>query len=158
MAKTCTEARLEPTLFYLTSGYRLQNIRPGFAKVLVSHGLLEEDHRGPVQAWADWADQLHAQAIELWNKEGESEYYASHNLVPLLFSTTQLPIDVLKAAHKRLFGTTPEEVSATALELVANALFHPENNTSTYRIAEHVVAERERAKKALDDLLAVLED
>ena len=51
----------------------------------------------------------------------------------LMFATLQLPIDLLRAAHKRLFGQTTDEPSEEAIRTIGFALFNPQTPDHPYR-------------------------
>ena len=51
----------------------------------------------------------------------------------LMFATLQLPIDLLKAAHKRLFGEVTDEPSESAIRTIGFALFNPKPSKHKYR-------------------------
>ena len=51
----------------------------------------------------------------------------------LMFATLQLPIDLLQAAHKRLFGEVTDEPSESAIRTIGFALFNPQTPDRPYR-------------------------
>ena len=50
-----------------------------------------------------------------------------------MFATLQLPIDLLQAAHKRLFGEVTDEPSESAIRTIGFALFNPQTPDRPYR-------------------------
>ena len=83
-----------------------------------------------------------------------------------MFATLQLPIDLLQAVHKRLFGQTTEEPSEVAIRAIGCALFHWQTFGYEYRdgktwpqyCKEANGSRREQVKAAVADLLTELDD
>ena len=85
----------------------------------------------------------------------------------LMHGTLQLPMDVLQAAHKRLFGGFTDEPSSMAIRAIGFALFNPAGEAFTFKprmtweqVCRHANLEhhkRQRALNALEDLLTELD-
>ncbi|MBP84148.1 MAG: hypothetical protein CMO61_09930 [Verrucomicrobiales bacterium] len=85
----------------------------------------------------------------------------------LMHGTLQLPMDVLQAAHKRLFGDYTDAPSSMAIRAIGFALFNPVgeifdgkrrltwDQVCRYANVEH--HKRQRVPSALEDLLTELD-
>ena len=85
----------------------------------------------------------------------------------LMHGTLQLPMDVLQAAHKRLFGVLTDEPSSMAIWAIGFALFNPAGEyfdckrqmtwEQVCRYANNGRQKRKRALAALENLLTELD-
>ena len=84
----------------------------------------------------------------------------------LIFATLLLPIDLLQAAHKRLFGKTTDEPSEAAIRTIGFALFNPQTPDRPYSngkmwwqyCLKANGSRREQVMAAVADLLTELDD
>jgi hypothetical protein len=84
----------------------------------------------------------------------------------LRFGVAMLPLEIVQAAHRRLFGTLPELFSGSSLTLIGHALFNPPfvvgiKGRPLWRDlitkAEHSAKDDQLLQANLQDLLAELE-
>lgn len=89
--------------------------------------LIEHDRVDDLEGWqsrltsqvqGEWADSCYC------NKGAGAIRDISRDAL-LALGVSRLPLEVVKAAHKRLFGSVGELFSGTALTLIGHALFNP---------------------------------
>ena len=153
----------QPDLVALASEFTIDKLKPHWPR----HGALFQSlprglSAGRIEDW-DTAQQRWTDNV-LAEPSFETQ---------LMFATLQLPIDLLQAAHKRLFGHTTEEPSEAAIRAIGFALFHCQTFGYAYRDgktwpqyckeangspAARKISRRERVKAAVADLLTELDD
>jgi len=115
-----------------------------------------EDWEIARQRWSDYAQGWY------WHPEGDDGFEKQ-----LMHGTLQLPMDVLQASHKRLFGDFTDEPGEMAIRAIGFALFNPVGEEfdlkreltwgQVCRIANTESQKRKRALAALEDLLTELD-
>ena len=114
-----------------------------------------EDWNTAQQRWSDYATGWHFHPCSSGFEE------------QLMHGTLQLPMDVLQASHKRLFGDYTDEPGGMAIRAIGFALFNPVGEEfdlkrrltweQVCRHANHENQKRKRALDALEDLLTELD-
>ena len=113
----------QPDLVALAGEFTIDKLKPHWPR----HGALFQSlprgvSAGRIEDWGTaqqrWTDHVIA----------EPSFEAQ-----LMFATLQLPIDLLKAAHKRLFGEVTDEPSESAIRTLGFALFNPQTPDRPYR-------------------------
>jgi len=113
----------QPDLFALAGEFTIDNLKPHWPR----RGALFQSlprclSAGRTENWDTaqqrWTDHVIA----------EPSFEAQ-----LMFATLQLPIDLLQAAHKRLFGEVTDEPSESAIRTIGFALFNPQPSNRKYR-------------------------
>lgn len=114
-----------------------------------------EDWATAQQRWCDYATG--------WHFYPDSNGFEEQ----LMYGTLQLPMDLLQAAHKRLFGDFTEDPCGMAIRAIGFALFNPVgqhfdlkqmltwDQVCRYANVEH--QKRQRVTSALEDLLTELD-
>ena len=115
-----------------------------------------EDWATAQQRWSDYASGWY------WHPEGCDGFEER-----LMHGTLQLPMDVLQASHKRLFGDYTDEPGGMAIRAIGFALFNPvgeefdlKRRLTWEQVCRHANLEhhkRQRALNALEDLLTELD-
>ena len=95
--------------------------------VLLTSSLVEYDRFEDLDGWES---RLTSQVMGEWagscysnNGSGFIKDICSDALLAL--GVSRLPVEIVQAAHKRLFGTVPELFSGASLKLIGHALFNP---------------------------------
>ena len=115
-----------------------------------------EDWATAEQRWSDYASGWY------WHPEGSDGFEEQ-----LMHGTLQLPMDVLQASHKRLFGDVTDEPCEMAIRAIGFALFNPvgehfdlKRQLTWEQVCRYTNLEqpkRQRALNALEDLLTELD-
>ena len=116
------------------------------------------DCYGNATSWKDWCSKQEANDFQDDPRESVSNQ--------LMFGTTHLPEDLLRGAHKKLFGATTDCPSCEAIWTIGNALFTPQypcayKDNLSFRIwcnrQQDELNERNRVKSVISDLLTELD-
>ena len=172
MATTAKSApRAELDLGGLLARYSATKIiRPHWPArgVLLTSSLIEHDRFDDLYGWEsrftcylhqDWAGSCR-------NHSGAGRISDIDRNDWLRLGVAMLPLEIVKAAHKRLFGTVPELFSGSSLTLIGHALFTPPfavgiKGRPLWRDliikAEIAARDEQRLQANLQDLLAELE-
>ena len=106
----------QPDLVVLAGEFTIDNLKPHWPR---RGTLFQSLPRG-----------LSAGRIEDWNTAQQrwTDYIMAEQSfeTQLMFATLQLPIDLLQAAHKRLFGEVTDKPSESAIRSIGFALFNPQ--------------------------------
>ena len=146
--------------------YSIEKINPHWPNRGVTMNHLLPKGGGKCYSWDEWVQWTEDCLVmpDLFSKG-----YATPE-TKLFAGTINLPIDVLKAAHKRLFGKTTPYPCMTAISVIGCALFNPTDFYINYgligldrdweglvRIANLNFLNQQRAGLAIADLLKELE-
>ncbi len=119
-------------------------------------------HTGRIEDWATAQQRWCDYAMGWYFQQGVDGFEEQ-----LMHGTLLLPMDVLQASHKRLFGDYTEEPGCTAIRAIGFALFNPadedfdlKHGLTWDQVCRHANVEhhkRQRVTSALEDLLNELE-
>ena len=145
----------------LAGRFTIENLNPmwpdrgAFLHRYANKGRIE-DWNIAQQRWSDYASGWY------WHPEGCDGFEEQ-----LMHGTLQLPMDVLQASHKRLFGDVTDEPCGMAIRAIGFALFNPvgehfdlKRRLTWEQVCRHANIQhqkRNRALAALEDLLTELD-
>lgn len=127
------------------------------------------------ETWDETASRWRSYAEGECNPFSPDPYADCEFETRLMVGTLELPIELLQAAHKRLFGEVTDEPASEDVRAIGCALFHWQTFGYTYRDGKtwkmycknaeansspdgYELARRERVKGAVADLLTELND
>jgi len=148
----------QPDLFALAGEFTIDNLKPHWPRRgALFHSLPRGLSAGRIENW----DTAQQRWTDYHGGDPKPDFETQ-----LMFATLQLPIGLLQAAHKRLFGQTTEEPSEVAIRAIGCALFHWQTFGYEYRdgktwpqyCKEANGSRREQVKAAVADLLTELDD
>ena len=95
--------------------------------VLLTSSLSEHDRFDDLYGWESRLTSYLEQdwAASCWNRNGAGRISDIDRNDLLRLGVAMLPLEIVQAAHKRLFGTVPELFSGASLTLIGHALFNP---------------------------------
>lgn len=95
--------------------------------VLLTSSLFEHDRFDDLDGWESrLTSYLHQDwAASCWNHNGVGRISDISRDDWLNLGVAMLPLEIVQAAHKRLFGTVPKLFSGSSLTLIGHALFNP---------------------------------
>ena len=164
---TASEAK-EQILARVTTSYGVTNLNPCLPEVdlqRIQDQYMSDDDRCS-RTWDDWHQNVEEAAFEFWDGQHPDykEFFEVPDWMARRLGLLTLPRDLLRGAHKLVFGVVTDEPTGFAIDVLTLALFVGGDWRRNRRWLQEVYSaaktEQERRLKLqaeVDHLLAALE-